>query len=347
MSTGFATLTVASPTEVARGLADQGAYHWGVPEGHLEVLPFSPGVNVPYLKQDGLLKPGDKYIDTLDNWMDFLSFSGQPAGLISTFAAALSEARKAKFAFTLFGYIPLVLKIPREEIMAYSPHGKIVLRGEFISTANQVLEEWSCSMSYDVVGPDVGAMPNTIGTDALEDIADAWRACYIGSMGGGGAGFPSRSRLTEVAYWRAKTDGKSTTGSWERYFLPSPAVGVGAATQMPLQIATVVTLDAGGPRGGRFGRFYLPMIAAPLENFRYPADVPGNVSGRVVTALTAVNGVLSGVVGDDVELVVASGRGSGENRPVREVRVGDVPDTMRSRRESLAEIYNVRPFQSI
>lgn len=235
--------------------------------------------------------------------------------------------------------------------MVYSPHGKIVLQGEFGENGSPAVEQWSASMSYDVVGPDVGAMPATLPEDTLEAIAAAWRTFFTAPNGGDGSAamFDSSVTLSQVCYYRADGLGHATGGQWQRHFLTPVARGASTiGNRWPLQIASVISLDAGGPRGGRFGRFYLPPITNSIgADFRWSQAVCTSLATKARTALTAVNTALSADIDGDVELVVASGRGFGENRPVRFVRAGRVPDTMRSRRESLAEEYSVLGFQTI
>lgn len=347
MSTRSGYLTVASPGQVGKALAGVGGHHFGVPEDHLRLAPGSVDVFTPRILADELLKPGDKYVATLDDWVDFLEFNGMPAGIASAIAQAFIESRKAGFALTLFGYIPLILTIPgKGSSMAFSPHGKIVAYGHFGPDQGTQWETWSASTSYDVVGPDVGAMPDVLPQGTLDAIRGAYATLITKPTGGGVAAFPGHTFLDGVAYYRAKADGNSTTGTWQRSAVTATTQGMGIAST-PLQIATVVTLDALGARGGRFGRFYLPGLAQGYTGGVMDTQIAVQFVTAVRTCLTAVNTALTAAVEGDAELVVASGRGNGENRPVRQVRVGVVPDTMRSRRRSLDENYQSLPFQAV
>lgn len=348
MARGTATLSIASPFDVARALVGQGDYEYGTPLSGLFLRPFDLGDEFPTFTASAPLKPGTIYVAPLSEWIQFVIVRGWTEVSFLARMAVLLASRKALLALSVLGYIPLKLKVPRlGGIVAFSPHGKVVLRGVFGTTATTQIEEWSASMSYDVVGEDLGLMPSTIGETALAAIATAWEAVIEESGTSPTPVFSDITWLTEVCYYRAQADGTSTTGVWERYFLPAPAQGIATNSEMPLQIATVVTLDAGGPRGGRFGRFYLPALSLTPDLGRWPAGAAEGLVENVQTALAAVNTALSTAVADVVELVVASGRGDGENRPVRELRVGRVPDTMRSRRSALNEDYAVEPFQSV
>lgn len=347
MAGRVSTLGLASPLAVARAVAGDDPYRFGTPGDGLSVSLSGVTDGVFVFTSDGTLKAGDVYVAPLNDWVDYFVGLGFASEVITLILTALGRGKRAKITLSILGYVPFRLTIPQKGNLVFSPHGKIVLSGGFGPSAGSPVEAWSASMSYDVVGPDVGAMPATIGEAALAAVASAWGTNVI-EAAGTDAGFPLNVFLTEVAYYRAQADGTTTGGQWERYFLPTAAVGKNTVGVKPLQIATVVSLDAGGPRGGRFGRFYLPMLASSIDSSgRYSANTASTLCANVRTALTAVNTALTTAVGSDVELVVASGRGDGENRPVRLVKVGRVPDTMRSRRTSLVEDYQELDFQAI
>lgn len=338
------TLSLASPLAVSRALAGTGSYRFGTPGDGLSV---SIDAGLPpriRFTSDGTLTEDDVYVAPLNDWIDYLVGLGFASEVVTLLLTAIGRGKRAKISLSILGYIPLRLTIPRKGTLVYSPHGKIVLNGAFGAAGQPEVEQWSCSMSYDVVGPDVGAMPATLPEATLQAISDAWASFFTNNTF---ASFPSNVSFTGTSYYRAQADGTATGGVWQRHFRQTAARGV-QATFNPLQIAQCISLDAGGPRGGRFGRFYLPPISAGVSaDGRWLASISGPLATQVTTALAAVNAALSDAVEGDVELVVASGRGSGENRPVRAVRVGRVPDTVRSRRASLLEEYTVTPFQSI
>lgn len=347
MSVYSSRLSLSSPLKVARALAGDDGYHFGIPREALNALPVGAGGGRFVFYQDGTLKEGDYYIDTLDNWLQFTVGLGYSEELVRGALRLLGKGKRASIALSILGYIPLQLKIPKEGSVSYSPHGKVVLIGEFGANGQVPVEEWSASMSYDVVGPDVGAMPERLPDDTLEAIAAAWRPFFTVDPNSDNGAIPNTVTLTQVAYYRAKADGNATGGQWQRHTLSPVCRGLQPARN-PIQIANVITLDAGGPKKGRFGRFYLPATGAPVgADYRWSSDIPNTTLTRARTALTAANVALSADIDGDVELVVASGVGSGENRPVRNIRCGRVPDTMRSRREGLDEGYFSLPFQAI
>lgn len=347
MSTPTARLQLASPVVVAQALGDVGRHHWGIPVDALDVIPLELGESFFRFTQDGSLTPGDIYVDTLENWLEYIIGFGYAGEVVSAFLSVFQKGRRAAIAFTILGFFPVKIQIPKAGTQVFSPHGKIVLNGVFQPLSGADQEIWSASMSYDVVGPDVGAMPATVPAATLQAVAEAWRLVIEDSTGGNEQ-YPNNVVLREVAYYRAEADGRATGGQWQRHFLTPEARGFTPTGYKPYQIANVITLDAQGPRGGRFGRFYMPAHAAPIQaDGRYTGADVASALGNIRTALTTVNTTLSAAIEGDVELVVASGRGNGENRPVRQLRIGRVPDTMRSRRNNLVEEYSVQPFQAI
>lgn len=347
MASRVSTLALASPLAVGRALAGDDPYRFGTPGDGLSVELAGVGEGVFRFTSDGTLNEGDVYVAPLNDWVDYFVGLGYASEVATLILAALGRGKRAKITLSILGYVPFRLTIPAKGSLVFSPHGKIVLRGVFGPSATAPVEEWSASMSYDIVGEDVGAMPATLDPAVLEDVSDAWAAVinYSGTYGE----FSPYAFLTETAYYRAQADGTATGGVWQRHYRASAAAGQGTASDTnPIQVATVVTLDGFGPRGGRFGRFYLPALACAVgSGYRYPTLQVSTLLTNVVTALTTVNTVLSTALAADVELVIASGRGDGENRPVRQVKIGDVPDTMRSRRNNLVETYSEADFQAV
>jgi hypothetical protein len=99
----------------------------------------------------------------------------------------------------------------------------------------------------------------------------------------------------------------------------------------------VLTLDAGGARGGRFGRIYLPPPAVAVQmNGRISSANRSNYATAAKTMINACQGATTD--GQDLDLIVASAR-FGTNRSVTAVRVGDVLDTQRRRDNRLTEAY--------
>jgi hypothetical protein len=344
---GVAVLQLPTPFEVGRAVAGIGRYHFGIPDEGLSVQAYFPASNGPYLQAVAPLTYKDVYIAPLADWLGWLAGSGWSDESVQLALRRLASWSRAAGLIALLGYLPVKVQIPAlGGPVTFSPHGVIVLLGHFGPSSTTEVETWSCSMSYDIVGPDVGAMPNTIPEATLEDIFDAWATVITAADGGQ---FGAHIFLDGIAYYRRNASGQSTTGTWQRWISPTPAQGssISGSNQGALQNAAVITFDAGGARGGRFGRIYLPSPCQPVTVGLWSSVVPTDLVDSAVTALTAVNLALTAAVTADVELVVASAIGDGENRPVRVVKAGRVPDTQRRRRRSLSESYVEQPFQSV
>lgn len=334
-------------SEVDRALSNTGRYHFPA-EPALDLhWPVAPATE-PLRATAVTAERGDYYVTDLDSGaaaayaLDPLKLVEFKAAIGVSFGVANVAALRARY-----GFLPGIFKAPPNGgTVTFSPHGKIVVTGGWGGSAAALVETFSFSMSYDVAGPDVGAMPNTLPDATLTAVANEW-AAFIGKSESSGPAFSSEVWCTEVAYYRAKADGQSTTGTWQRHFL-SPAVqGTVTTSHSPLQVACVATLDGLGARKGRFGRFYMPPPALQTALGSWSGTSIADLLADLRTTLAAINDELSAVIDGDVELVIASGIGSGENRPVRSLRIGVVPDTQRRRRRSLDENYQVLPFQSV
>lgn len=118
--------------------------------------------------------------------------------------------------------------------------------------------------------------------------------------------------------------------------------GQSSSTGFPAQVSLVATLLAGNGRGlaGK-GRMYLPGIAIPLAGTGHLAV--GQNSGVATKLATFFNTIESSFDGGQV-INASHGRApflgsTAVNRYVSHIRVGDVYDTQRRRRNSLVESY--------
>ena len=157
------------------------------------------------------------------------------------------------------------------------------------------------------------------------------------------------AKLDRVKVNRIGTDGHYADVDTFEYVV-NPAVAGGGAGQVPAQNALAISLIGNeNPRGlaGR-GRFYLPpitgMSALDTTGRLNPADVlrVANAAKKLVDDINAVHkslGVQYAWVGN-----TSAGKGSrpGRQQVVSEIRVGNVVDTVRSRRRSIQEVYTVK-----
>lgn len=127
---------------------------------------------------------------------------------------------------------------------------------------------------------------------------------------------------------------------------PSSSTTGSALPIVPNQVAVVVSLRTATPGPKGRGRFYLPCLQANVgTDGRLVASQRGTIAGVVQTLLKGLATDYVAATGfSDGALVVASGVGSGLNSPVQTMRVGDVFDTQRRRRDALVESYVSLPI---
>lgn len=130
------------------------------------------------------------------------------------------------------------------------------------------------------------------------------------------------------------TDGK-TSQTQERAITPVP--GSGAITPLPNQCAVVASLKTANAGRTARGRMYLP---APNTSQLTESARLGPT--QVAAYVDAMQTYLSGATTNGLGTVVASAVLFGALRPVTDVRVGDVMDTQRRRRDELLEVYTTR-----
>lgn len=130
---------------------------------------------------------------------------------------------------------------------------------------------------------------------------------------------------------------------------PAAASGVGqvvpfragsGSTSAPFQVARCVTLITGLP-GARFrGRFYVPALAANIaDTGKVPA--PAGYLQAWAALFTQVESLWGG--SSPIALGVYS-QSSDVVTPVTQLRVGDVLDTQRRRRDALVETYSTLAY---
>lgn len=118
--------------------------------------------------------------------------------------------------------------------------------------------------------------------------------------------------------------------------------GVGGINASSPQDALVITLASGNTFGdANYGRFYLPWSALAVSTSTGKMVVT-NVLTQAQTFLNSLNAQVlnwNPLDNGDYQVVIMSEKGAGTTKPVRQVRVGDVKDTQRRRRNKLVETY--------
>ncbi len=167
-------------------------------------------------------------------------------------------------------------------------------------------------------------------------VRDAWRGFIELGQGGAlaqGAAFSTNTQWTKVSAYRVNALGKATEQA-EALF---PATTKGSQnTALPPQTALVVTtLTARPGRSGR-GRFYLGGLstAGLTAGGRHSVNSANAIALAMAQFYVAIRDQPN--VGDAYRPVVVSPT-PGDSFKIKSVAVGDVYDTMRSRRNKLVE----------
>jgi hypothetical protein len=212
--------------------------------------------------------------------------------------------------------------------MAYQPHLRAVAIGEYRIGDGSPLEIWSCTTNH--------ALGTTNPTDsqldtAANDVLEAWSGLIHTSQ------FPDNVVLHECRV--AVTDTDNKIPGHVGYSTGSEVRGT-ATSYLPYSVALAVTLrtPTRGPKGR--GRFFLPTPAMSIgSNGRVSGGFISSITADLSTFRTALQTAAEcGVSGADTGLTVVASGVAG-NILVSGWQVGDVPDTIRSRRNALPENY--------
>jgi len=133
------------------------------------------------------------------------------------------------------------------------------------------------------------------------------------------------------------TDGKTVGAPIEVSPSQSPAYGF-AAPSLPNQCACVVTLKTSQAGRSGTGRIYLPLLALGVVNGKH--GKAGQISGAVRHWLDTAYADLGLTALGARDWCIYSAKGAGAVAKIVSVRVGDVIDTQRRRRDGLTEAYS-------
>lgn len=213
-------------------------------------------------------------------------------------------------------------------------HVKITMFG----TSCEGAEEWSTG--FRMGSEDVGGGNFAIGSGFLEAAAALWETFYENAN----VGINSAFKCTGIKAAIILATGATDIANVETYAYPAPLAGGAGGNPYPPQVALVAQLAAASPIGlGAKGRMYLPGIAHGL-----PASslIPTAACVNVANALrTFLDGCETAANSPGVVINASKGRPgvpftAPVNRRVTQVRVGNVFDTQRRRRNGLTETYS-------
>lgn len=220
-------------------------------------------------------------------------------------------------------------------------HHLVTFRGHF-GTQTTVRETWSFGLRFS---------PSNISVDAAvaaplgQGLLNALRDRYALLHGNSNMKISNQAWFDECRAYRIGEDGRSTDEPTIAR-MSTPQVGAATTNLLPWQTTMAVTLDAGFPSKGRFGRFYLPTICTPVEDTGLIALAPAELmKTAIVTALSDMSNLPGPDVGFGLVVVGSTGEG-GSMRPVESVRLGRVIDTQRRRRRQVQEAYISSSFSA-
>nr|CRY96819.1 hypothetical protein [uncultured prokaryote] len=221
--------------------------------------------------------------------------------------------------------------------MAYSePFLRLVAIGSIYGA-----EEFSFSMSL-VSNVDGAQAPDEV----PQGVIDAFTAFWATVDSGAGL-ISSDARLETLKLNEIGTNGRYTSQTTVLYDYPSPIAGASGLTP-PAQVALAISLVTPIRRGrAARGRFYLPLPGFPVLGSGGGVTTPGAFSaGHQVAAANAAAALLNDIndAVDGYAVGVTSDIGLGTQQIVTDVRVGQIYDTIRSRRNKLPENYYTSPI---
>lgn len=208
-----------------------------------------------------------------------------------------------------------------------------LIKVQFLGDSFNQQEIWTTGF---YMAPNFGSA--TLAGDLAQKIAPAWQTFFTSA----GSSVSNKYRTLSIKANLVGTDGKQITNPTQEYFYPAPIVGANAAAPLPPQITLVASLRTTLPRGlATHGRMYLPGINAGVDaDARIAGGTRTTIAAGFQTFLNAVNAI--GVGGGNF-VHVASFKGTGIDRPVTKLLLGDLYDTQRRRKNALTEQYTTVP----
>lgn len=220
-----------------------------------------------------------------------------------------------------------------------SPYAYRVTRVTFAGTYGGGVEEWNTGLFMGKVNGDA-----TLPTQALADAIKGYWATAVANLS-----MSSQYEATYVKLSSMGTDGKSSPADTIYATMPANTKGTSSGWLAP-QLSVVASLNSSTVRGvGSKGRMYLPGVS-----FGVGLDghfTTANALAVANTIGTLIHNINADTTVDDVVILASHGSlnpdgtskigGYGPvNRAVTGVKVGNVYDTQRRRRNQLVEVYS-------
>jgi hypothetical protein len=218
---------------------------------------------------------------------------------------------------------------------------RITLSGDCYGGA----EQWATGLQMGEIDADV----TTIQPLAAEKVADAFKVFFQNST----YHFSNSFRFTQSKVALINTNGTTDTGQISYHTLSPVSVGGSPDNPMPAQITLAATMSSQLQRGlASKGRMYLPGFAHTVESGT--GKVPSARTAEIATGFKAFLDALNASLFLPAKVVLAS-KGhktntldengqpvytDGIQTVVTGVRIGNVLDTQRRRRNQLTEQYS-------
>jgi hypothetical protein len=225
--------------------------------------------------------------------------------------------------------------------VAYAPHMRLTMSGTLGATPGP---PEIFSTSFAIADPAGFPTPALATRARLQAVTDA----IIGRWSNAALGIAAQAILRQVKVAYVLADGKvglRSDGSYDQEVFVTGNNGVpggGGAMIYPFQVSLVATLAVGLGAGVPRGRMYLPLPTHVVQPNGRILDAAAQGSATQVAGL--LSDIAAALTAEGQRVAVASQgnvlRGlPPNNQQVVSVRVGNVLDTIRSRRNALDEVY--------
>lgn len=210
-------------------------------------------------------------------------------------------------------------------------YNRLIISGTLTSA-----EVWSTSIGYSgVTGGDSTAVTAASELQGIAD--DIWDS--LDNAGAAKNPFTQISSSGTIDRVRVEARNATTLLQAAEAVGTGPLPGTGAPTH-PTTVCTCISLLTGLPGRRYRGRMYLPTLTGVVTtDFRVPEsqrDATATTTAAIIDAWTAAFNVID--PGSKPTVVSLTG---GVCTSVQQIRVGNVFDTQRRRRDALAESYTV------
>jgi len=323
-----AYLRFATLGDVLRLFSDDRATHAVPPGTHWTWLGFPESWPLVSCDEGNYTGPGTPLGNPGDLfWFTLAELAEHQPDAIPAWLAQLLVREVAEYtgglaaAFLVLGSVPLLWTVPdygAPMTNAYQPHYRLAFGGPLFTT-----EEWSCRLNIT----SAGDLPNSAAADAmmpgLKTALSTWVTAVNSSLS-------TAVGLSWVKFNEINALGHYVDPSNSRLAEVNPVVFGAGSPLHPPQVAIAVSLRTAHTRGkAHIGRMFTPALNASVLS----SGLAGGCTAIAGTATTLINAINAVVTPAGVSIISATG----ESNHVTRVAVGQVFDTMRTRRRGLVE----------